>query len=114
MIIQCPFFSGNPCQTTINGQSEPLHRIIGRVLRGKSTAMIGEPHTGKTSLLLYLAAAQTRATLYGDKLRPLLFASLDAETFEELHPSAVLGTGASACQGDSGGCRSWWPSGGAV
>jgi hypothetical protein len=46
---------------------------------GQSTAIVGEPRTGKTSLLHYLAAPETQADLYGEKGDRLLFSYLDTQ-----------------------------------
>ena len=42
---------------------------------------MGEPRSGKTSLLLYLSAPETRKELYGEEGERLLFSFLDAQTF---------------------------------
>lgn len=60
---------------------QPLRRAIGRILSGgQSTAIIGEPRTGKTSLLHYLAGPQeVRQAHYGERAGRLLFAYLDTQ-----------------------------------
>jgi hypothetical protein len=59
-----------------------LRRVISRIVsRGQSTAIVGEPLSGKTSLLLYLAAPELRAELYDTDGEKLLFTYLDAQTF---------------------------------
>lgn len=58
-----------------------LRRITSRILSGQSMAIVGEPRSGKTSLLLYLAAPETRQELYGDEGERLLFSYLDSHTF---------------------------------
>jgi hypothetical protein len=78
-----PFFYGNPVPTDqfINRQRE-LRRITGRIVnQGQSTAIVGEPRSGKTSLLDYLAAPETRTRLYGADGKRLLFAYLNVQTF---------------------------------
>jgi transcription termination factor Rho len=60
-----PFFYGNPVPPDqfINLRRE-LCRITGRIVnQGQSTAVVGEPRSGKTSLLEYLAAPETRDDL---------------------------------------------------
>lgn len=77
-----PFVYGNPVNPAqfCNRRWE-LNRITSRIINhGQSTAVIGEPRSGKTSLLLYLASAETRAALYGDRGKQLLFSYLDAQT----------------------------------
>jgi len=84
-----PFFYGRPVppDLLLNRRRE-LRRIIGRIInQGQSTAIVGDPHSGKTSLLLHLAAPQNRKTLYGADRERLLFSFLDAETFSsQLNP----------------------------
>jgi hypothetical protein len=78
-----PFFFGNPVPPEqFIGRSHELRRIVGRILnQGQSTAVVGEPRSGKTSLLLYLKAPETRDELYGERSDQLLFSYLDAHTF---------------------------------
>jgi len=74
-----PFFYGNPVPPDqfIDRRRE-LRRITGRIVnRGQSTAVVGEPRSGKTSLLLYLAAPETRDDLYGPGGERLLFSFID-------------------------------------
>ena len=77
-----PFFHGNPVPSDqfLNRRRE-LRRIAGRIAnQGQSTAIVGEPRSGKTSLLDYLAAPETRAELYGEHGERLLFCYLDGQT----------------------------------
>ena len=77
-----PFFYGNPAPPDqfIDRRRE-LRRITGRIAnQGQSTAIVGEPRSGKTSLLEYLAAPETRIKLYGEGGERLLFSYLDAQT----------------------------------
>lgn len=51
-----PFYYGNPIPSEqfFNRRSQ-LRRITSRIVnQGQSTAIVGEPRSGKTSLLLYL------------------------------------------------------------
>ncbi len=76
-----PFISGNPVSGAyfINRKKE-LRRIVGRILNhGQSSAIIGEPRSGKTSLLQYLAAPENAAELYGEDKEHLLFKYVDAQ-----------------------------------
>ena len=82
MTNQRQFYSGNPVSSrNFVDRRQPLRRIIGRVLRGESTAVVGEPHSGKTSLLLYLAAPEKRDELYEDASEHLLLVYLDTHAF---------------------------------
>lgn len=78
-----PFISGNPVDpANFFNRKQPLRRVVGRLLSGgQSTAVIGEPRLGKTSLLKYLAARETRADLYGEQADRLLIAFMDSHTF---------------------------------
>ncbi len=77
-----PFFYGNPVPPDqFLDRRRELRRIASRIVnRGQSTAIVGEPRSGKTSLLLYLSAPETRAELYGESGERLLFSYLDAQT----------------------------------
>ncbi|MCP4105151.1 MAG: hypothetical protein GY749_06385 [Desulfobacteraceae bacterium] len=45
-----PFYYGNPVShKNFIGRAKELRRVIGRLLKGESTAIIGDPHIGKTS-----------------------------------------------------------------
>lgn len=78
-----PFFYGNPIPPDrLIDRRKEIRRIVGRIVnQGQSTAIIGEPRSGKTSLLQYLSAPETRQELYGDESKHLLFSFLDAQTF---------------------------------
>jgi len=78
-----PFFYGNPVPfDKLIDRHKEIRRIVGRILNQcQSTAIVGEPRSGKTSLLLYLAALETRKELYGADSKRMLFSFLDAQTF---------------------------------
>ena len=77
-----PFFHGNPVSPDqFLDRRRELRRIVSRIAnQGQSTAIVGEPRTGKTSLLEYLAAPELRAELYGADGDQFLFTYLDAQT----------------------------------
>lgn len=77
-----PFYYGNPVPPEqFLGRRRELRRIIGRIVnQGQSTALVGEPRTGKTSLLQYLAAPSFRTKHYGAEGKQYLFSYLDAQT----------------------------------
>ena len=80
MTSQCPFYTGNPVAVAdFIDRRRPLRRIVARLRSGESTAIIGEPRTGKTSLLLHLAAPETQTVLYGQDAERLLFSFVDVE-----------------------------------
>ncbi len=76
-----PFQAGNPVAPDkfLNRRRE-LRRTVSRLRQGESTAIVGEPRTGKTSLLLYLSAPETQADLYSDAADGLIFSYLDSQT----------------------------------
>ncbi len=77
-----PFFYGNPVPPDqFLDRRRELRRIAGRIVnRGQSSAIVGELDSGKTSLLLYLSAPETRTKLYGESEERLLFSYMDAQT----------------------------------
>ena len=77
-----PFFYGDPVPMDLFlDRWRELRRIAGRIInRGQSTAIVGEPRSGKTSLLLYLGSPEARAQFYGAQGGRLLFSYLDAQT----------------------------------
>jgi len=80
-MINNPFLYGNPVQPDqFIGRRTIVRRVVGRIFnQGQSTALVGEPRLGKTSLLHYLSAAQTRAALYSAKAERLHFCYLDTQ-----------------------------------
>jgi hypothetical protein len=76
-----PFFYGNPVPPNqFIGRRRELRRIVSRIAnQGQSTAVVGEPRSGKTSLLDYLAAPEARQ-LYKACEKRLVFSYLDAQT----------------------------------
>jgi hypothetical protein len=80
-----PFYHGNPVKSThFLGRKNELDRASGRICTSQSTAIVGESRTGKTSVLLYLAAPENHAQLYGGETEQQRFFSfLDAQGFDE-------------------------------
>ncbi len=77
-----PFFYGNPVDSAnFFNRRGPLRRVVGRLVGGgQSTAIVGEPRTGKTSLLHYLdGPKEIKADLYGERARHILFSYLDTQ-----------------------------------
>jgi hypothetical protein len=77
-----PFSSRNPC--TVNefvNRKDIVNRVVNRLLNsGQSSAIVGEPRMGKTSLMLFISDLQNRNCLFGETGDSLLFQYLDAET----------------------------------
>jgi tRNA U34 5-carboxymethylaminomethyl modifying GTPase MnmE/TrmE len=57
-----PFFHGNPVSPNqFIDRDRELRYVTSRIINyGQSTAIVGEPRIGKTSLLHYLSALETR------------------------------------------------------
>jgi len=79
-----PFFYGNAAPTDcFIGRRKELRRVIGRLMKyGQSSAIIGDPRVGKTSLLNYLSSQDIRSDLYGDKADRWHFFQIDLTMLE--------------------------------
>ncbi len=77
-----PFHHGNPVPAELFlGRVQEIQLIINRITNhGQSSAIIGEPRSGKTSLLQYVSNSEIRSQLYGTYTRRLLFSFLDLST----------------------------------
>ena len=80
-----PFSYGNVIDShKFLNREKPLRRIVRRlVTKGQSSAIIGEPRIGKTSLLGYLSATETRRKLYENAADKIVFSSLDSHMFPQ-------------------------------
>jgi hypothetical protein len=80
-MMPSPFICGRPVKPRefLNREDE-LRTIFNRLRNGESTVLVGEPHIGKTSLLLKLADQPTQRAYLGSDASRLSVASLD------LHP----------------------------
>jgi hypothetical protein len=76
-----PFIYGRSLKSSeFVGRRKEIRTIFSRLLNGESTAVIGEPHSGKTSLIHYVASDSTRHTwLKGDSDR-YFFVVLDGHS----------------------------------
>ncbi len=83
-VIPSPFIVGNPVppERFINRRRE-VRRAVSLLLSGQSPAFTGEPRSGKTSLLHYLAASETRRDLYGEAGERMVFRYFDAQGWPE-------------------------------
>ena len=76
----CPFVHGRALRPPeFRGRSGELRRLLGRLATGQSTALIGQPHIGKTSFLNYLSDREARQAIIGDKLDQSIFAYIDSQ-----------------------------------
>ena len=76
-----PFIYGDPVSPeNFIGRRRVVTRVISRMMKdGQSTAIIGDPHIGKTSLLNYLINPESRVQLYGDNADEWYFSLLDVQ-----------------------------------
>lgn len=74
-----PFVHGGPVPPNdfLNRQRE-LRRLLNRLEKGQATAVVGQPHTGKTSLLRYVLDKVKRDGIIGDKLDRCWFREVDS------------------------------------
>jgi hypothetical protein len=83
-IMSNPFFFGDPIPPKLFvGRDKELRRIISRIITGQSTAIIGEPRSGKTSLLLYLAEPTLRQKHYDTYEKRLFFSFVFFRTLSD-------------------------------
>ncbi|MGB0383780.1 MAG: AAA family ATPase [Ardenticatenaceae bacterium] len=79
--ISSPFIYGRPVRgDEFLSRERELRTIFNRVYNGESTVVSGEPHIGKTSLLLQLADQRTQRRYLGGEAERFVFVNLD------LHP----------------------------
>jgi hypothetical protein len=77
-----PFIYSTPVTPEqLIGREQELFNIAGRISTGQSSAIMGSPRSGKTSMLEYLRAPETQATLYNDETEQLIFSYLDISTW---------------------------------
>jgi hypothetical protein len=73
-----PFVYGRPVRPDeFVGRDHELRTIFNRLRNCESTAVVGEPHIGKTSLLLKLTDERTQKIHFGDDAQRLLVNLLD-------------------------------------
>lgn len=76
-----PFYYGSPVATTqFLNRRKVLQRVVSRLRsQGQSTAIVGEPRMGKTSLLDYLKDPANQDGLYGDEGQRFIFSFIDIQ-----------------------------------
>ena len=74
-----PFVHGGPVAPNefLNRKRE-LRRVLNRLEKGQATAIVGQPHTGKTSLLRYVLDKVKRDSIIGRKLDRCWFREVDS------------------------------------
>lgn len=76
-----PFLHGNPVLPShFTNRTRELRRLVNRIITGQSTAIVGEPRTGKTSLLEYLRARETQTDLFKQSGFTLVFFYMDSQS----------------------------------
>jgi hypothetical protein len=81
---QNPFIYGDPVPVDrFIGRRSEIRRITNRICSsGSSSALIGEPRSGKSSILKYIKAEENQNRLFGDWAGRLLFVEVDAQNLE--------------------------------
>ncbi len=75
-----PFVYGRALRPTeFFNRREELRRMLSRLVTGQSTALVGQPHIGKTSFLNYLLDDGVRRKVVGDKLDQNIFSYIDSQ-----------------------------------
>lgn len=78
---QNPFIYGSPVPTgRFVGRQREVNTLFSRILNGDSTAVAGEPHIGKSSLLKYVADEAIGNEWIGEEFRNHIFVYFDAQT----------------------------------
>ena len=79
----CPFVHGRALRPKeFYNRDGELRRLLGRLATGQSAALIGQPHSGKTSFLNYVQDRSARRKIAGDKLDHCLFSYIDSQMLE--------------------------------
>ncbi len=80
MLAMHPFIYGRALSADeLIDRQRALRRIFRRLLTKQSTAIVGQPHIGKTSLINYMLDETQRRDLVGDACDPFIFSCLDAQ-----------------------------------
>jgi len=86
-----PFVYGRPVRPgEFLDRESDLRTIFNRLRNGESTAIVGEPHIGKSSLLLQLADEATQRAYLGDDARCLVVSLLDLQPIGSDYTSAAF------------------------
>lgn len=77
---QSPFVVGRPLRANeFIGRKSELRTVFNRIRKCESSAIVGEPHIGKTSFLLQLADPKTRKVYGGNETKNFHFVYLDLQ-----------------------------------
>ena len=78
MPILNPFLYGNPVPPARHvGRQAAVQTLFSRLHNGESTAVVGEPHIGKSSLLRYVADEGVRVQWLGETASKYVFTEID-------------------------------------
>jgi hypothetical protein len=72
------------------GRKNELRRLVSRIATGQSTAVVGQPHVGKTSILNYILDETTRVENFGDRFDNCVFSYLDAHMLRSVKAQATF------------------------
>jgi len=83
-MLNNPFYHGNPVPLArFMGRSGEIRRLTGRICNyGQSSAVVGDPRVGKSSILKYLESQNENPEFYNQYNGNLFFSYLDAQTFD--------------------------------
>src|ERR1700730_16833433 len=83
-----PFRYGNPISPPyFVGREDAVSTLFSRIRNGDSTAVVGGPHIGKSSLLRYIAFPDVQSEWLQDK-ESHAFVELDCQLFSEEYKPA--------------------------
>ena len=78
MPILNPFLYGRPVPPERHiGRQAAIHTLFSRLHNGESTAIVGEPHIGKSSLLRYVTDTEVRTHWLGEAVAKYVFTEID-------------------------------------
>jgi hypothetical protein len=94
----CPFVSGRALKPAeFHDRQAEVQRVLDRLVTSQSTAIIGQPHSGKTSFLNYLLHPESRRQIVGHHLDRSVFAYLNSQNLGDRFDSTrFLETGFNA------------------
>ena len=77
-----PFLAGKPVPPDrFIGRTGEVHTIFSRITSSQSTAIVGEPHIGKSSLKRFIGDGNIRSKWLGDKTHRTTFVDVDCHLF---------------------------------
>ena len=87
----CPFVYGRALRPEeFVDRHDEMRRLLGRLVTGQATALIGQPHIGKTSFLNYLLDHASRRKIIGTALDRSIFSYLDSQMLSQNFDQAAF------------------------